>query len=582
MSRGHKILNTWFKNREIAQRAFNKKPDDVKPKEKDQMEPKKIKEANVKIKQPGYNPVPQETIMNKEAEPGVARAAGLVDLSGIIKKDKKTVTKEEASKTLKAKNYAPNVPAEQRKDSLALDAVKAATNNTVDGSGAEHNPKRSTSGAAETIQQNDSSRSIQKLMADLGIKNEAVIHGYVGKNATKAAKEVPTPAVRAKTISGYTGKNVEPPFDPDKNPKKVAVAGKSGYGMSAARHLARLGLKQMSKLNPKIGESWDDQTLAELKKATLASYIPKAAQAAAQSVYTAKDAQRWADHAMRANDYKASDANLATSKKEMGKSLRRLKGVETATKKLAQEDTQIDELKASTLQSYADKAHQQAMDATYDAAHLNRSGEEQLKANAKKLASKRAGGVQLAQSKLDRIKEEMADQQPMTFAHHIGDIVTCKKTGRLASVQSVEADQYTVVYADGSTETGPADYWTNTKPVAEARVVEQPRGWNVRHLKPAGSGIVGKKVRSYDFPGLHDSHYIEGHVTDEDPHSYHIRTTKVVRHNKEEPVPAHLTHIRAPKGMSLFGGAQGVYYAPREHQLAPRVKKTMSGLRGKK
>ena len=271
MSRGHKILNTWFKNREIAQRAFNKKPDDVKPKEKDQMEPKKIKEANVKIKQPGYNPVPQETIMNKEAEPGVARAAGLVDLSGIIKKDKKTVTKEETSKTLKAKNYAPNVPAEQRKDSLALDAVKAATNNTVDGSGAEHNPKRSTSGAAETIQQNDSSRSIQKLMADLGIKNEAVIHGYVGKNATKAAKEVPTPAVRAKTISGYTGKNVEPPFDPDKNPKKVAVAGKSGYGPSAARHLARLGLKQMSKLNPKIGESWDDQTLAELKKATLAS-----------------------------------------------------------------------------------------------------------------------------------------------------------------------------------------------------------------------------------------------------------------------------------------------------------------------
>jgi len=62
----------------------------------------------------------------------------------------------------------------------------------------------------------------------------------------------------------------------------------------------------------------------------------------------------------------------------------------------------ITELKAKTLQSYADKAHQQAMDATYDAAHLNRSGEEQLKANAKALAAKRAGGVQLAQTKLDR------------------------------------------------------------------------------------------------------------------------------------------------------------------------------------
>lgn len=75
--------------------------------------------------------------------------------------------------------------------------------------------------------------------------------------------------------------------------------------------------------------------------------------------------------------------------------------------KLVEEET-ISELKTSTLQSYADKAHQQAMDATYDAAHLNRSGEEKLKANAKALASKRAGGVQLAQSKIDR-KDQMEE-----------------------------------------------------------------------------------------------------------------------------------------------------------------------------
>ena len=75
--------------------------------------------------------------------------------------------------------------------------------------------------------------------------------------------------------------------------------------------------------------------------------------------------------------------------------------------KLVEEET-ISELKTSTLQSYADKAHQQAMDATYDAAHLNRTGEEKLKANAKALASKRAGGVQLAQSKIDR-KDQMEE-----------------------------------------------------------------------------------------------------------------------------------------------------------------------------
>jgi len=73
--------------------------------------------------------------------------------------------------------------------------------------------------------------------------------------------------------------------------------------------------------------------------------------------------------------------------------------------KLVEEET-ISELKLTTMQSYADKAHQQAMDATYDAAHLNRPGEEKLKANAKALASKRAGGVQLAQTKMDKMAEE--------------------------------------------------------------------------------------------------------------------------------------------------------------------------------
>jgi hypothetical protein len=189
--------------------------------------------------------------------------------------------------------------------------------------------------------------------------------------------------------------------------------------MATAAHLARLGMKSV--------REWME--LDELKKSTLASYLPKAATAAAQSVYTGKEAQAWAGHHMRAGEYKASDAQLATSKKELGKSVRRLKGVEMATKKLAKENfhplvakhfaiemyseeelremdqLQIDELKSTTLQSYADKAHQQAMDATYDAAHLNRTGEEKLKANAKAVASKRAGGVQLAQSKLDKRNE---------------------------------------------------------------------------------------------------------------------------------------------------------------------------------
>ena len=696
MSRGHKIIQNFLRKRG----AWDNNPyKDAKPKEKE-MEPKKIKEATVKIKQPGYNPPEQETIMNKEAEPAVKAAANagvprFVDLSGIVKKDKKVA--EEVAASVKAKNYNPGKP-EDRKDSAQLDSVKADTNRTVDATG-EAKAKRSNSGPAEDIKQNDSSKSIKDLMANLGIENKAVQQEAVN---TDTKKEVNRLGHQAGTgISA--GKNI------------VDKSGAVHSPMSRARHLARLGM-QMAKINPKLAESWDEQTLSELKKSTLASYVNKAASDAASGAYAGKEYTAQSLQHTAAGDWEASKKKHDQATKEFNRANKRLANIPKATTKLAKEETKVydplsktmvarkpikvqagggatrngvpvetgaskhksdkklsmsqaagvlaaestvdvideiskttlasyvnkaakdsrysgqiatdfenqadksrkqskkdsnerlhrkylekswkreagiakavdkltkeetvNELKASTLQSYSDKAHQQAMDATYDAAHLNRPGEEKFKADAKKLAAKRAGGVQMAQTKLDKMKEELEDQKPMTFAHGVGDIVTCKRTHRDAVVQSVEGDNYTVVYADGSTQTGPGDWWNSTKPVTEARVVEQPRGWNVKHLKPAGHGIVGKKVRSYDFPGMHDSHYIEGHVTDEDPHSYHIRTTKVVRHNKEEPISSHMMHIRAPKGISLFGGSQGVYYAPREQK--PVAKPNMRTLRGKK
>jgi hypothetical protein len=127
----------------------------------------------------------------------------------------------------------------------------------------------------------------------------------------------------------------------------------------------------------------------------------------------------------------------------------RTTGVHRAIERIKEEN--LDELKASTLQSYADKAHQQAMDATYDAAHLNRSGEEKFKLAAKRLASKRAGGVQLAQTKMDKMSEALES------AHNMGDAVRCTRTNRMATVAGFDNNQYTVVYGDGSTETGAAD-----------------------------------------------------------------------------------------------------------------------------
>jgi hypothetical protein len=440
---------------------------------------------------------------------------------------------------------------------------------------------------------------------------------YRGKNVDTPDTELKSQQIPVKTVNSFRGKNVGEAVVNNKPNKDASteinrlghqagngiragsnIVDKSGAihsPMSRARHLARLGMQQMLKLNPKIGESWSDAVLDQLDE--VHPTVMAMARVGANKALKAK-ADQHTELALAAN--KAGDdakvkfhqAQVAKIKAQMQKEAVTYTGMGTdvvdkkkklnpqpnltTDKKTVKDfkEENLDELKASTLQSYSDKAHQQAMDATYDAAHLNRSGEEKLKADAKRLAAKRAGGVQLAQTKLDKMGEALE------WPHSAGDVVRCTKTQRLASVQSVENDQYTVVYADGSTQTGPADYWTQIDPVNEGRVVEQPRGWNVKHLKPAGHGIVGKKVRSYDFPGMHDSHYIEGHVTDEDPQSYHIRTTKVVRHHKEEPISSHMMHIRAPKGMSLFGGAPGVYYAPREQK--PAAKPSMRTLRSKK
>lgn len=445
MSRAHKVLDTWFKNRERQQtvqiptpaerKAQLEKQQNKKIKvdegdslealnKEEQMDLKKIREALVKVKQPKYEPKEAETIMNKEAEPGVKAAANnTIDLSGVVKKDKKVAE-----------------AAEPRKDSIALPAVKAAANNTVDPT-LEPTPKRSNSGKADAIKKNPSSIAIADLMNKLGIKESKRPLPWENQDTKKEVNKLGQQA--GKGIK--SGENV------------IDKSGAIHTPMSRARHLARSAMQQMIKMNPKMAESWDNKTLAKL------------------------------------------------------------------------------------------------------------AALEEKAANP------------------EPVKEELQDQQPTTFAFHVGEIVTCKQSGRDCVIQSVEGDQYTAVYADGSTSTGPAD-WFAKQPAAvgEARVFSgDTRTWNVKTLKPAGSGIIGKKVRSYDFPGMHDSHYMEGHVTDEDPHSYTIRTTKVVRHHKEEPIAAHHTIIKAPKGISLWSGVPGVYYAPRE-EAKMRTAKTVNKLRGGK
>lgn len=102
-------------------------------------------------------------------------------------------------------------------------------------------------------------------------------------------------------------------------------------------------------------------------------------------------------------------------------------------------------------------------------------------------------------------------------------------------------------------------------------------GWSQGKRNPQRGIKVGDKVRSYDFPGMHDDHYVEGHVVRDTPSSYHLRVNKVVRSGKEIPVPAHLAHVEAPKGKGLFSDAYGVHKIMAKQQSVSAVQEPIKG-----
>jgi hypothetical protein len=165
--------------------------------------------------------------------------------------------------------------------------------------------------------------------------------------------------------SNKLGKQARDLFGKGKDTERNAVLDKEfGHRKAVAKRNYSISLAQR-KL------SKEEVQIDEVSKSTLMRYIPAATRAAAQHTYSGKEAQAWAGHHMRAGDYAASDRQLATSKSELGKSLKRIKGVDTATKKLGTKKTyeqftgQIDELNKSTLQSYRDKAGKD-VDRAYD------------------------------------------------------------------------------------------------------------------------------------------------------------------------------------------------------------------------
>jgi hypothetical protein len=219
---------------------------------------------------------------------------------------------------------------------------------------------------------------------------------------------------------------------------------------------------------------------------------------------------------------------------------------------------QMNELSKGTLSSYASKANQDALYMRQDAGHT--AGAE--RAELKLKAARREAGVKMADRKISKedfdywdtelaeIDEATSPMQKLRDAHdrHMEKALAANRAGDDVAVKVHQ------------------NYMQ--KLTAKMTKMKQMEAWNVGNRNNQRSIQVGHKVRSYDFPGMHDSHYIEGHVVSQTPSSYHIKVNKVVRDNKEVPIPAHMHHVEAPKGRSIWTDAVAVH---KIHEAAETV-----------
>jgi len=260
---------------------------------------------------------------------------------------------------------------------------------------------------------------------------------------------------------------------------------------------------------------------------------------------------------------------------------------------------QVDELRTSTLMRYNTKAHASAHKLTGQASQAIDNDDRET---ASKLLNKRDNrevGIDRSRAKIqknvaNKLKKEEVELAEAEFevghSHHKTTRMTYSRLeaknakDAIAKSQKPGHDLVHVYNMDKETFHHPE---TGRKKSNQYEHVEE--AWNMGGRNPQRGVKVGDKVRSYDFPGMHDDHYIEGHVVADNPHTYHIRVNKVVRSGKEIPVPAHMQHVEAPKGRGMFNNAYAVHKMMAKQQsvtAAPEpttgAQKTFSAMRGKK
>ena len=317
-SRGHKVIATFLKNREVAKRAYSGNP---------------AKDAEVA--QGGGSP----------ADQGIAAA----------KKDYKKLNKEGVS-MLNFNDFLK----EAKCGSMKKEELK----------GNQHKLDHNKNGKLDA----DDFKKLRGENKDCDYEKESFV-SHAQRKAVWASKNEKGVKEEVKD------KKDSPPFDPDPKPAKKVTPGKYGQGYSQAKHLAQKGMRSLTKEDldqftlEEIEEFMTTESyeqLDEISKETLASYIPKAAKSSRIHGMISTDYKNAAQRKKNPGLKRALDS---LSQKYKSKAWSREKSIAKAVGKLTKEDVDINEGKMKDIHmSMMDLAtrkgyssHKQFTPADYDA-----------------------------------------------------------------------------------------------------------------------------------------------------------------------------------------------------------------------
>jgi hypothetical protein len=295
---------------------------------------------------------------------------------------------------------------------------------------------------------------------------------------------------------------------------------------------------------------------------------------------------------------KAMAANRAGDHEAVKVHQSKMNMIKTQMNKLRKEEVeQVDELRTSTLMRYNTKAHASANKLTGQASQAMDNDDRET---ANKLLNKRDNrevGIDRSRAKIqkniankNRVSEDIDLDEAMFEIGHAHNKTTKMSYSQIQAKNPKDAIAKSHGKADHEVvHVYNMDKETFHHPQTGRKMSDQyNEAWTQGNRNPQKGIKVGHKVRSYDFPGMHDDHYIEGHVIGEGPHSYQIKVNRVVRGGKEVPVPAHMQHVEAPKGRGMFSQAYAVHKildkqnsvaaAP---EVASGAARTFSSIRGR-